>query len=181
GQQERFGLLAGGAATGRIDYRHPEAVHRKEIVTLAHVGMREHRRFLLEVDPGCRIERVSVWRRHTAVVGRRIALDVDECSHRPTQRLDLVNVGHLYPGHLGRDQRVAVNVGVHGDRLRLVRRQRLNAGWHDEADQRSCYANPTQDGVLYRSHNDLKSLGTVTRPATYKRGVCDAFVTPVVL
>jgi hypothetical protein len=108
-------FLAGGAAAGRVDHRHPQAVHREQEEALAHVGVREDHRFLAHVDPRQRVQRVGIRRRDAAVVARRIARDVGKLAHRCTRDLDLLDVAHLHPCHFGRDQRVAVDVGVFGD------------------------------------------------------------------
>jgi hypothetical protein len=61
------------------------------VKAIAHVRMAEHLRFL-QVEPCDRVERVCIRRRHAAVIGRRIPLDVEKLIER---RLQLGGLGDV--------------------------------------------------------------------------------------
>ena len=89
GQQIARRLAAGRPRARRGDHRHPEAVSGEEVIAIAHVGVREDPRLLVEIHPGDRIERVGIGCRNAAIVGRRVALDVEELAHGRMQAFGL--------------------------------------------------------------------------------------------
>ncbi len=86
----------------------------------------EHDWLLTRILPGNGVKRVSVGCRDATVIGRGIALDIDEAVDRFAKRLDRGYVGHLRPRHVGGDQGIAIDAGVHDDLLRSINRDLVN-------------------------------------------------------
>ena len=78
----------------------------------------------LQIEPGKGIERVGIWRRETAVVGRQIALDGEELVERRLTFGGLGHVRHLQARHGSGHERINVHEGIGGDRGCLLRHQR---------------------------------------------------------
>ena len=112
---------------GELKIGHPQIDHLEQVVAVAHVGMAEHQR-LFEIQPRERVQRVGIRRRDAAVIGRRIALDVDERIHRPARAFDRGHIAHLHPRDFGGDERVAVDIGIDGDLAGFVGGERLSLG-----------------------------------------------------
>lgn len=129
-REQIVGGLSSGCAFARriLRVRHPQIDNLEQVEAAPHVGVAEHLRFG-EVKPTHRVKRIRVWCRYDANVGRGVFWNVDELPHRRFVRIDLRHIAHLDTRDLGRDQRIAINIGVGRDLLRFRWRERLGFCW----------------------------------------------------
>jgi hypothetical protein len=107
-------LQTGACSALAWDLEHvgPGVKHREQIIAAMRVGKAQNPRFLADVKPCSSVERICVGRRDVPECGGRVFAHPDQLSHRSPRAFGLLHVGHDPPGHLHRDEWIAVDVGL---------------------------------------------------------------------
>ena len=113
---ERIGLRAGARRprARHLEHVRPGIQHREQEIAALHVWQAEDPGLPRQVEPGGGVERVGVRRGHVPEGGIRVAPRLDEMPHRGAGADGCGDVGHDPAGHLHRDQRIDVGVGLDG-------------------------------------------------------------------
>ncbi len=122
--EEVAGPGAGRPPAGRGEHVAPHVQHRHQVVAPVRIRHAEHHRFLGEVQPGRRIERVEVRPHHHPKVGARIFPEAMERVRRPPPRQHVgPDIGRLLAGQIHREQRVEIDIGLGGDGRDVIGRR----------------------------------------------------------
>ena len=111
---------AGGAPPRRSEHIGPHVEHRQQVITPAGIRHRDDHRFLCQIKPPERIERVEVGPDHRSILRSRICRDVCERVHRPAEALTwLAFVSCLRVRSMVTSE-IEIEVSVHADGVRFL-------------------------------------------------------------
>ena len=124
GNQEMPCLGSGGPPSWRRKNIGPHVEHRQEVVPTSCVGDRDDHRFLAEIEPGARVERIEVGPHHRLHVRRRKSRNVGKMVHGPAESRVRAHIRQLPAGNIHADERIKIEIGFHSDCVRFLRGDR---------------------------------------------------------